>query len=75
MNTEIIVALFSLIGVILTALINRFSKDMRSRLERLEKKVDLHNGYAQKFASCDSNIKVIQNDIQWIKVEMKNAKK
>lgn len=74
MNNEIVVALIGLLGVVITALINRFSKDMNSRLDRLEKKVDLHNGYAQKFESCDSNIKLCKKDISWIKEEIKEIK-
>lgn len=43
-------------------------------IKQIEKKLDEHNGYAQKFASCDANIKIIQTDIKWIKEGMKGLK-
>ena len=37
------------------------------RLKELEKKVDSHNGYAQKFADYTTNLAVMANDIKYIK--------
>ena len=33
------------------------------RLERLEKKVDLHNNYGKKFGECETTIKLQRKDI------------
>ena len=37
------------------------------RMAVLEKKIDIHNGYAEKFGSIDKNIAVIQKDIEYLK--------
>lgn len=34
------------------------------KLKSLEHKVDIHNGYAERFAEISSDISVIKNDIQ-----------
>ena len=40
---------------------------MDDRLDRLEKKVDSHNAYAEKFASTATAITAIQKDVEWLK--------
>lgn len=37
------------------------------RLKSLEKKIDEHNGYAEKFASMTADIRVIRNEIEHLK--------
>jgi hypothetical protein len=41
-------------------------RDVRieDRLQAVEKKLDIHNGYAEKFASIGADISVIKNDIK-----------
>ena len=65
LEITLIVAIITALTGIIKSLI-----DTSKSLKIIEKKLDEHNGYAQKFASCDSNIKVIQNDIKWIKEEL-----
>lgn len=45
----------------------RRDQKLDDRLASLEKKVDEHNGYAQKFSETSRNIATIQKDIEWIK--------
>lgn len=37
---------------------------IEDRLQAVEKKLDIHNGYAEKFASIGADISVIKNDIK-----------
>lgn len=37
------------------------------RLDRLEKKVDEHNGYAQKFETIGKDIAIIKTEIEFIR--------
>ena len=37
------------------------------RLDRIEKKLDEHNGYAQKFADATTAIALLQKDVEYIK--------
>lgn len=46
-----------------------------TRLDALEKKVDLHNHYGKKFESCDKNIALIKKDIQYMKKDIKELHK
>ena len=45
----------------------RRDQKMDDRLDRLEKKVDSHNAYAEKFASTATAITAIQKDVEWLK--------
>lgn len=45
----------------------RRDQKLDDRLDRLEKKVDEHNGWGEKFLSTETSIKVIQKDIEWLK--------
>lgn len=40
---------------------------IEDRLCALEKKVDIHNGYAEKFGSVSNDITKIQKDIEYLK--------
>lgn len=44
------------------------------KIESLGKKVDIHNGYAEKFGSIDTNMALVQKDIVYIKDEMRELK-
>ena len=37
------------------------------RLQKLEEKVDKHNGYSDKISKMQTDIALIQKDINWIK--------
>lgn len=39
------------------------------RLDSIEKKLDIHNGYAEKFGDIQKDIAVIRNDIKYLKKE------
>lgn len=41
------------------------------RLESIEKKLDIHNGYAEKFGDIQKDIAVIKNEIENIKTRSK----
>lgn len=45
----------------------RRDQKLDDRLDRLEKKVDEHNGYAQKFTESSKAIIAIQKDVEWLK--------
>lgn len=44
------------------------------KFEQIDKKLDEHNGYAQKFAETHDSIVSLSNDVKWIK-EALNGKK
>lgn len=68
---EIIIAILSLIGVIVTALLKAFSENVSSRLDRLEKKVDQHNSYAEKFGEINEAIVEIRTSLKFIEKGIK----
>lgn len=61
MSTEILVALLSFVGT----LIGSFSgmKLMSYRIEQLEKKVDKHNGFAERIPLLEERLKEIERRI------------
>lgn len=46
-------------------------QELKDRLDRLEKKVDEHNGYAQKFETISKDIAVIKTEIEILRKEHK----
>lgn len=46
--------------------------DVKSELVDVKKRLDTHNGYAEKFASASKDIALLQRDTQYIKEELKN---
>lgn len=40
------------------------------KISSLEKKVDIHNGYAERFSEIEKTTLLIQNDINYIRKEM-----
>ena len=40
----------------------------------LSNRVDIHNGYAEKFAESTTSINLLQKDIEYIKGEIKELK-
>lgn len=41
------------------------------RLDTIEKKIDIHNGYAEKFGDIQKDIAVIKKDIEYLRKEHK----
>lgn len=46
-------------------------QELTDRLDRLEKKVDEHNGYAKRFEEIGKDIAVIKTEISFIRKEQK----
>lgn len=46
-------------------------QELTDRLDRLEKKVDEHNGYAKRFEEIGRDIAVIKTEISFIRKEQK----
>ena len=66
MNTEVLVALLSLLGTLLGSLagILASSKLTNYRIEQLEKKVDKHNGFAEKIPVMKIEISDLQTRVE-----------
>ena len=67
MNTEIIVAIISLIGIVLSAILSLSLVNWR--LNKLEEKVDEHNKYSDKIADIQTDIAVIKTTLQHFEKE------
>lgn len=69
MSETIIVALISFAGIVISAVISALvaSSLMKYRLEQLEKKVDAHNAWGEKFQAQTTDIALIKQDIKYIK--------
>ena len=50
---------------------DRFEKIERW-MARVDKKLDTHNGYAEKFAGASKDIALIQKDLEWLKKKVDN---
>ena len=63
MSNEVLTALLAFAGTAIGTLGGIFasSKLTAYRIEQLEKKVDLHNGFAQRIPLIEKDIKVINN--------------
>ena len=66
MNTEIIV---SVLGVILSAILSL--NLVNWRLNKIEQKLDEHNGYAEKIANMTTDIAVIKTTLQHMQEDKK----
>lgn len=66
MNTEIIIALVSMVGTIIGSFggIVTSSKLTSFRLEKLEQKVDRHNNFAQRMPVVEEKIKVLNHRVE-----------
>lgn len=49
----------------------RRDQELKDRLDRLEKKVDEHNGYAKRFEEISKDIAVIKTEIEILRKEHK----
>lgn len=79
----IITGLFATAGVIIT----NFTSNKRNAIEQakrdtkledtikeLSKRVDEHNSYAEKFSQTSESISLLQKDIEYIKIDVKELK-
>jgi hypothetical protein len=66
MNDEIIVAIVAMIGTLIGSFggIVTSSKLTNFRLEKLEQKVDKHNGFAERMPVLEEQIKVINHRLK-----------
>ena len=46
-----------------------FQDELRDWMRRVDKKLDEHNGYAEKFANSEKAIVAIQKDIEYLRTE------
>lgn len=44
------------------------------KLQSLSDRVDVHNGYAEKFATATTNIELLQKDVEYMKNSIKELK-
>ena len=72
MTDTITVAIISLVGIILSGLISVVASSalINWRMKEVEKRLDSHNGYAQKFAATAVDIAVLKQDIAFIKEKL-----
>ena len=63
---NIIIAIIGAIASVLTS-----ASLVNWRLNKLEEKVDKHNGYSDKIASITTDIAVMKNDLTYIKNALK----
>jgi len=73
MSDTILVAVITLVGIIISGFISVVvSASLTNwRLKEIEKRLDSHNGYAQKFADASTDIELIKKDISYIKEKLK----
>lgn len=48
-------------------------EDVNKQLVEVKKRLDSHNGYAEKFADARKDIAVMQKDIEYVKDQLKNT--
>ena len=69
MSSEIIAAIISLIGILVSAFVSL--QLVNWRLQKLEEKVDKHNSYSDKIAEMGTDIAVIKNTLTYLKENQK----
>ena len=47
--------------------------DVNKQLVEVKKRLDSHNGYAEKFAGAQKDMALVQKDIEYIKDQLKNT--
>ncbi len=69
MNTELLIALLSLIGTLVGSLTGILvsNKLVNYRLEQLEKKVNLHNSVVERMYVAEGKITELEHDIKELK--------
>ena len=76
METEVLVALISVLGTLCGSAVAAISglALIRHRLANVEKKLDEHNGYAKMYAEAHEDIAIMRVDIQYLKESMTELK-
>lgn len=76
MDSTVLVALLSLVGTLFGSLagIVVSSKLTNYRLEQLEKKVDKHNGFAEKIPLLEDRLKVANHRIEDLESELQKLR-
>lgn len=72
MSSEIIAAIISLIGILVSAfvslqLVNWRLQQLEKKMDKVDEKLEVHNQYAEKFAELSGDIKVIATEVKYIK--------
>lgn len=69
MNSEILIAILSLVGTLLGSLfgILAANKLVNYRLQQLERKVELHNNAVERLFIAEGNIKELQHEVKDLK--------
>ena len=79
----VITGIFATIGVVVSNYTSnkknsieqaKRNQQIHDQIENLSKRVDVHNGYAEKFAESTNSISLLQKDIEYIKGEIKELK-
>jgi putative IMPACT (imprinted ancient) family translation regulator len=75
MSAEMLVAIGGILaglgGIISAFLLYRKTVALLEyRMERVEKKLDEHNGYGEKFGDIRTDIAVIKTDLSYLKAEV-----
>lgn len=76
MNTEVLVAIISLVGVVLSALlslslVNWRLQKLENKMDKVDDKLETHNQYAVKFAELSGDIKAIRTELENLKEKEK----
>lgn len=72
MDSSVVCAIISFCGVLVSVLSSMTLVNWR--LQQLEKKVDEHNSWGNKFAQQEKDIAVIRTDVTYIKEAIQDLK-
>lgn len=72
MNTEVLVALISLVGVLVSAILSLSLTNWRlgqieKKMDKIDSKLEEHNQYAERFAELSGDIKAIRVELEHLK--------
>lgn len=79
----VVTGIFATIGVVVSNVasnrknsVEQAKRDQKleDKIQSLSNRVDIHNGYAEKFAESTNSINLLQKDIEYIKGEIKELK-
>ena len=79
----VVTGIFATIGVVVSNVasnrknsVEQAKRDQKleDKIQSLSNRVDIHNGYAEKFAESTTSINLLQKDIEYIKGETKELK-
>lgn len=79
----IVTGIFATIGVVVSNIssnrknsVEQAKRDQKleDKIQSLSDRVDIHNGYAEKFSETTNSINLLQKDVQYIKSEIKELK-